>query len=221
MTRHAKTSSHSWDLTIDGARAIAHRHGLCGIDKPVFKILGDLPDEVEVTVYRRGPRGERYPFTGAVRYDEFVQKVKYDGKWQPNRMWKNSPFNQLAKCAEAQALRKGFQEIGDDDPFLVELDESPAVSQEEVLAELTRVGQGSGGYQELENPLVKDSDEAGGDEEGTDVVPAKRPLSASKSDSPPAESVPKVKRYMAGEEYSGLKIMSASTDNTSTFSIWF
>lgn len=116
----------SWDLTIDGARAIAHRHGLCGIDKPVFTTLGDLPDEVEVTVYRRGPRGERYPFTGSVRYNEFVQKTKdKNEKWVPNHMWRTKPFNQLAKCAEAQALRKGFQEIGQDDPFLIELDETP------------------------------------------------------------------------------------------------
>ncbi len=115
----------SWDPTIDGARAIAHRHGLCGIDQPEFEVEGILPVQVSVTVYRRGPRGERYPFVGNVRYEEFVQKVKYDGKWHPNRMWKQSPFNQLAKCAESQALRKGFQEIGEDDPFLVELDETP------------------------------------------------------------------------------------------------
>lgn len=30
----------------------------------------------------------------------------------PNAMWKKRPFGQLAKCAEAQALRKGWPEIG-------------------------------------------------------------------------------------------------------------
>lgn len=30
----------------------------------------------------------------------------------PNAMWKKRPFAQLAKCAEAQALRKGWPEIG-------------------------------------------------------------------------------------------------------------
>lgn len=30
----------------------------------------------------------------------------------PNAMWKKRPFGQIAKCAEAQALRKGWPEIG-------------------------------------------------------------------------------------------------------------
>lgn len=32
----------------------------------------------------------------------------------PNAMWKKRPFAQLAKCTEAQALRKGWPEIGQD-----------------------------------------------------------------------------------------------------------
>lgn len=34
------------------------------------------------------------------------------GNIAPNAMWEKRPFGQLAKCAEAQALRKGFPEVG-------------------------------------------------------------------------------------------------------------
>jgi phage recombination protein Bet len=44
------------------------------------------------------------PFHGYAAYREFVQLK--DGN--PTTMWRKMPANQLAKCAEAQALRKAF-----------------------------------------------------------------------------------------------------------------
>lgn len=54
-----------------------------------------------VTVYRQ-VQGERCLFTATARFSEFVPPAPNDF------MWKRMPFNQLAKCAEALALRKGF-----------------------------------------------------------------------------------------------------------------
>lgn len=40
----------------------------------------------------------------------------------PNAMWRKRPFGQIAKCAEAQALRKGFPEMTGSAPTFEELD---------------------------------------------------------------------------------------------------
>ena len=63
-----------------------------------------LPDEApaaaKVTVLRNGQR-----FSAVALYREYVQ-TDYNGN--PTRMWKNMGANQIAKCAEALALRKAF-----------------------------------------------------------------------------------------------------------------
>jgi hypothetical protein len=104
----------TWALTADGHRAVARRHGLAGIDEPIWEVdeAGGLIC-ARVTVYRRnhvsdGPsRFEQY--AGVAYYDEFVER-KYSG--EPNYQWSRRPRNQLAKCAEMQALSRGFPETG-------------------------------------------------------------------------------------------------------------
>jgi hypothetical protein len=62
---------------------------------------GDLDFAATVTVYRQ-VQLEKCAFTATARFAEFAPPP-------PNNfMWSRMPHNQLAKCAEAQALRKGF-----------------------------------------------------------------------------------------------------------------
>jgi phage recombination protein Bet len=100
---------------IDGYRLIARRAAdkageklaepeprWCGKDLQWLEAwpFDEPPAACKVVIYRDGE-----PFAGVVNYREFVQ-VNRDGK--PTSMWKRMPANQLAKCAEAQALRKAY-----------------------------------------------------------------------------------------------------------------
>jgi phage recombination protein Bet len=90
-----------------------------GISEPEFgpmvqRKLGavdiEFPEWCKVTV-RRIVGGRLVDFV-AVEYwlENYASKSRYD--LDPNAMWKKRPRGQLAKCAEAQALRKGFPEVG-------------------------------------------------------------------------------------------------------------
>lgn len=101
-------------IGIDGFRAIAASSGAyAGSDPPVFdepiRVGGKAAHELcRVTVYRI-VQGVRVPFTGECRFSEF-----YPGDGPNGAMWRQYPHNQLAKCTEAQALRKGFPvELGE------------------------------------------------------------------------------------------------------------
>ncbi len=98
---------------IDGYRLIAKRaagaegYGYgqtlwCGADG-VWRdawLSTEPPAAAKITVLWRG---HEYPAVAV--YGEYVQTVK---SGDPNAMWKRMPANQLAKCAEALALRKAF-----------------------------------------------------------------------------------------------------------------
>lgn len=98
---------------IDGYRLIAERTGerngddgpyWCGADGVWKEVWLDKepPVAAKYIVYRRG---HERPYTGIARFDAYVQRKK-DGK--PNSMWEKMGDGQLAKCAEALALRKAF-----------------------------------------------------------------------------------------------------------------
>lgn len=91
---------------IDGYRLIADRTGaLAGIDNPVLEFYENgFIQAATVTVYKI-VQGLRVGFSATAYYDEYVQ-TKKDGS--PNAMWSKMPKSQLAKCAEALALRKAF-----------------------------------------------------------------------------------------------------------------
>ncbi len=103
----------SFQVGIDGFRLQAQRTGeLDGQDGPFWcgkdgvwsdVWLGeDAPFAAKVIVYRKGCA---HSFVGTAKYSAYVQRTR---EGEPNRMWKTMPDNQLAKCAEALALRKGF-----------------------------------------------------------------------------------------------------------------
>lgn len=92
---------------IDGYRSTAARTGdYDGSDEPEFGPLIDKPyphpEWARVTVYRLRADGSRRPQPATAWWDEF-----YPGAGQ-DHMWRKMPRNQLAKCAEALALRKAF-----------------------------------------------------------------------------------------------------------------
>ncbi len=67
----------------------------------------EFPESASATVYRI-VKGERCPFTATVYWEETYASI---GKSTvPNDMWEKRPRGQLAKCAEAAALRMAFPE---------------------------------------------------------------------------------------------------------------
>jgi hypothetical protein len=126
----------NWDKTIDGFRAVAQRHGLAGMDEPVWTSDDTgRPIVCKVTVYKRAPNGTRDPYVGVARFSEFVQtkwvyenNKKTDRK-EPQRQWVESPYNQLAIAAEKQAIRRGFQELFKTEEISIapDSDDAPAI----------------------------------------------------------------------------------------------
>lgn len=87
---------------IDGLRLVAERTGkYAGSDEPVFTFEGQTLVKASVTVYKL-LEGQRIPFTASAYWTEFCPSGKQAF------MWNKMPRTMLAKCAEAQALRKAF-----------------------------------------------------------------------------------------------------------------
>jgi phage recombination protein Bet len=99
-------------------RTQAARTGeLAGIDEPEFgpeiPMPGravSVPEWCRVTVYRM-IGGQRVAFTAR---EYWLENYATSGRDSiaPNAMWERRPRGQIAKCAEAQALRKAFPELG-------------------------------------------------------------------------------------------------------------
>lgn len=108
-------------LGIGEYRTTAARTGLyAGKDDPVYgpdvtatfagKVTVTYPEWCRVTVYRLAG-GQRCPYTETVYWREAAAMKSDDrGARYPNSMWQKRARGQLAKCAEAAALRAAFPE---------------------------------------------------------------------------------------------------------------
>lgn len=98
--------------TIDGFRAVAERSGkYLGQDGPYWTGDGKWsdvwledkpPGAAKVGVWKQGAKA---PTNGVAHFKEYAQRNKSGGL---TGLWPTMPANQLAKCAEALALRKAF-----------------------------------------------------------------------------------------------------------------
>lgn len=104
-------------------RTQAARSGaLAGVSEPEFgpdvteNIGGSditYPQWCRVTVRRRLPTGEIADFMAVERWKEnYAAKGGPEKSIAPNSMWQRRPYGQIAKCAQAQALRIAFPELG-------------------------------------------------------------------------------------------------------------
>lgn len=103
-------------------RVAASRTGqYLGISEPEFgpDITRDIggvsvtfPEWCKVTCYRL-VAGHKAEFPAMERWMEnYVVRGGKEKSIAPNTMWAKRPWGQLLKCAEAQALRKAFPEVG-------------------------------------------------------------------------------------------------------------
>ena len=103
-------------------RTQAARSGCAGVSEPEFgddvteKIGGveiTYPKWCRVTVKRRLETGEIVDFTAREFWKEnYAVRGGQEKSVAPNAMWAKRPYGQIAKCAEAQALRRAFPEVG-------------------------------------------------------------------------------------------------------------
>ena len=125
---------------IDGLRLTAERTGKyegqtppqwCG-DDGIFRDVwtsSEPPVAARIGVFRSG---FREPLIAVAHYDELVQTKK---NGTPTQFWERMPRNMIAKCCEAQALRKAFpadlsglyisEELAEEEKIVIEPGETP------------------------------------------------------------------------------------------------
>ena len=160
--KDARTNEKVWrDVPMPGIgmyRIQADRSGnYAGADEPEFgpTVTQEFPDPYtagkvvrvsypewcKYTVYKF-VNGQRIAFTSKEYWVEnyATQSSKTEC---PNAMWKKRPYGQIAKCAEAQALRKAWPEIGSE-PTAEEMEGKTFIHDErDVTPQPVRIAQSS------------------------------------------------------------------------------
>jgi phage recombination protein Bet len=184
---------------IDGFRLEAERTGkYAGSDEAVFEYnVGDAqkkrPAKATVTVYKM-VHGVRVPFTASARWDEYYPGDSSKEAW----MWRKMPHGQLAKCAEALALRKAFPA------------ELSALRTDEEMAQAARETTPSKANSLNARTAPKASDSEVQDAEFTDVPP---------EPAPPKEDLGEYV-CQVGKKFKGKKLKDISMEELSSFVSW-
>ncbi len=129
--KNSQTGSYEYrDVLMPGIasyRIDADRTGLyLGISEPEYgptitETIGTMeisyPEWCKMTVEKYNPTSGKSSFFSAKEYwrENYANKGKIKGTSQvdetPNAMWTKRPFGQIAKCTEAQVLRKAFSDV--------------------------------------------------------------------------------------------------------------
>ena len=161
QVKDARTNEKVWrDVPMPGIgmyRIQADRSGnYAGADEPEFgpTVTQEFPDPYtagkvvrvsypewcKYTVYKF-VNGQRIAFTSKEYWVEnyATQSSKTEC---PNAMWKKRPYGQIAKCAEAQALRKAWPEIGSE-PTAEEMEGKYHADEKDITPQPVRLSQSS------------------------------------------------------------------------------
>lgn len=91
------------------------------VTETLSSVTVTYPKWCKVTVSKRMPTGEIVEYSAKEYWKENYATGGKDTT-APNAMWKKRPYAQLAKCAEAQALRKAFPDVIDQSPTAEEME---------------------------------------------------------------------------------------------------
>jgi phage recombination protein Bet len=123
--------------SIDGLRLIAERSSKYAPGRESTYIYNDKNELVSATSYvkKMTPDGTWHEIAAIAFFDEYAQKKK---EGDLNQFWSKMPHVMLAKCAEAQALRKAFPAELSKIYIKDEMDESPTEEASLITASQSR-----------------------------------------------------------------------------------